>query len=290
MPLGPTTPDLRAGQEGQRDGVQDDLVAVGLPHSAHLVDELGHASRVGASGARIGRTGSPADTVHPGRAPGNASGQAHPVGHPATRAPAHAGQAGAPQPGTPRPVRPRTPVRQAHPSRAPRDPCARARRSGRRTPAGHPATRAPAHAGQAGAPQPGTPRPVRPRTPVRQAHPSRAPGPRRPGTLVRQACLLRPLPRCPRHHPPQVPPRPPHRATRLAPWRTRPRHARRSSRPRPEGHRSQPRSSALRAPARRRVPRPPPAPCLPQPAPGAPPDRAVAADAAPVAGHRVREN
>src|SRR5215471_21822996 len=66
--IGPDDADLRARQKRQRDSVQDDLVAVGLPHGAHLVDELGHASRVGAFGARIGRTGSPANTVHPGRA------------------------------------------------------------------------------------------------------------------------------------------------------------------------------------------------------------------------------
>ena len=34
--------DLGAGQEGQRDVIEDDLVAVRLAHAAHLVDELRH--------------------------------------------------------------------------------------------------------------------------------------------------------------------------------------------------------------------------------------------------------
>ena len=38
----PHDADLRAGQERQRDVVEDDLVAVRLAHGSHLVDELRH--------------------------------------------------------------------------------------------------------------------------------------------------------------------------------------------------------------------------------------------------------
>ena len=41
-PFGPDDADLRAGQERQRDVVEDHLVAVRLAHLVHGVDELSH--------------------------------------------------------------------------------------------------------------------------------------------------------------------------------------------------------------------------------------------------------
>jgi hypothetical protein len=64
----PDDADLRAGQERQGDVVEDDLVAVRLPHGAHLVDELGHVLKRRGTGHadRTGRArggGPPAGAV-----------------------------------------------------------------------------------------------------------------------------------------------------------------------------------------------------------------------------------
>jgi len=55
--VGAEDADLRAGQERESHVVEDDLVAVRLPHSAHLVDELGHASKGRGSGCPVRTVG-----------------------------------------------------------------------------------------------------------------------------------------------------------------------------------------------------------------------------------------
>ncbi len=52
----PEHADLRPGQERERDVVQDDLVAVRLAHSLHLVDELGHVIKGRGSGSALRTT------------------------------------------------------------------------------------------------------------------------------------------------------------------------------------------------------------------------------------------
>ena len=42
VPFGPEDADLGSGQERERDVIEDDLVAVRLADTAHLIDELRH--------------------------------------------------------------------------------------------------------------------------------------------------------------------------------------------------------------------------------------------------------